>query len=116
MMSFETEFAILQELSRRKMKNKWPFPDAPNTVVFTTRGVIEGGNPILLATHDQDDGAWQFRSAKTISATEGRIVALEEIIFNDPSLMELADLPPGWMAIRDSISKPWKRQPITSAA
>ncbi len=92
------------------MKNKWPFPDSPNTAVFTTRDVIERGNPILLATHDQDDGAWQFRSLKTVLATEGRIVALEEIVCNDPSLMELADLPLGWIAIRDSITAPWKRQ------
>jgi hypothetical protein len=96
------------------MKYTWPFPDAPNTVVFTTRGVIEKGNPILLVTHEQDDGAWQFRMAKTVSAKEGRIVALDEIVFNDPSLMELADLPRGWIAVRDSSTAKWKRRPIMS--
>jgi hypothetical protein len=98
------------------MKNEWPFPDAPNTAVFTTQDILEGDKPILLVTHDQDDGAWQFHPAKTVMATEGRIVALEEMVFHDPSLIELADLPPGWIAIRDSIKTAWKRQPIMFVA
>lgn len=98
------------------MKIKWPFTDARNTLVFTTRDVIEEGKPILLVTHDQDDGAWQFRTRKTVPPPEGEIVALDEIIFRDPSVVELADLPLGWSAIRDSMTTPWKRQLISSSA
>jgi hypothetical protein len=98
------------------MKTKWPFTDARNTVVFTTRDIIEEGKTILLVTHDQDDGAWQFHTRKTVPASEAKIVALDEIIFRDPSIVELADLPLGWSAIRDSITSPWKRQPISSSA
>ena len=89
------------------MKIKWPFTDARNTAVFTTRDVIEEGKPILLVTHDQDDGAWQFHTGKTVPASDDKVVALDEIIFRDPSVVELTDLPLGWSAIRDSITSPW---------
>jgi hypothetical protein len=98
------------------MKIKCSFTDTRNTAVFTTRDVIEEGKPILLVTHDQDDGAWQFHTGKTVPASDAKVVALDEIIFRDPSVVELADLPLGWSAIRDLIISPWKRQPISSSA
>ena len=94
------------------MNNIWPFPDVPQTVVFTTQDIAEGGEPIVLVAHDPDDGAWQFLSAKTSPETEGRIATLEEIVVKDPSLEELANLPTGWQAIRESPHAPWRRQPI----
>jgi len=98
---------------RRMTMEIWPFPDAPNTMVFTTRDIVEGNAGILFVTHDQDDGAWQFRTAP--KAAGGRIVSLEEVVFSDPSLSELADLPTGWRAVRDSVSSPWSREPIMFA-
>lgn len=94
------------------MKYSWPFKDAPNSLVFTTRSIIEEGKTILFVTHDQVDGAWQFHEGKTVSAADARIAALGEIIFHDPGVVELADLPLGWAAIRDSSASPWKRRPI----
>lgn len=94
------------------MKNEWPFKDARNSLVFTTRGVIDEGKPILFVTHDQVDGAWQFFAEKTASTADARIAALGEIILHDPSVVELADLPPGWAAVRDSSTTPWKRRPV----
>jgi hypothetical protein len=98
------------------MKRTWPFTDPRNTAVFTTRDVIEDAKPILLVTHDQGDGAWQFHTGRMVPASEARIAALDEIVSCDPGMVELADLPPGWSAIRDSITAPWKRQPISSSA
>ena len=37
------------------------------------------------------------------------LVALKEVIALDDTLLELADLPPGWMASRASKADPWKR-------
>jgi hypothetical protein len=84
-------------------------------VSFTTRDIIGEGKPILLVTHDQDHGAWQFRTRKTVPPPKGDIAALDEIIFRDPSVVELADLPLGWSAMRASMTWPWKRQPILSS-
>ena len=68
----------------------------------------------MLVAHDPDDGVWQFLSSKTFPEAEGRIATLEEIVVKDPSLEELADLPTGWQAIRESSHAPWRRQPIVS--
>lgn len=38
----------------------WPFDDPPNRRCYTTVHVLENNDPILLVTHDADDGAWQF--------------------------------------------------------
>jgi hypothetical protein len=98
------------------MKIQWPFIDAPNTAIYTTRDIVEKSNPILIVTHDQDDDAWQFHTTNTACATDAMIAALGEIVFLDPSVAELSDLPIGWMAIRNSNAGPWVRQPIPSKA
>jgi len=41
--------------------------------------------------------------------TDALIVALEEVVGHDPTLRELADLPCGWFAERDTVGSPWKR-------
>jgi hypothetical protein len=34
----------------------WPFDDSPNVAVITTRQVTENNAPILLVSHDEEDG------------------------------------------------------------
>src|SRR4051794_14128998 len=38
----------------------WPFANPPDVAAITTRQVVHGGEPILLVSHDADDGSWQF--------------------------------------------------------
>ena len=92
------------------MNIKWPFADARNTAVFTTREVLEGGMPILRVTHDDDDGAWQFQSGEVVSEHNAMVIALEEIVEHDSTVLTLADLPLGWIATRRSVDDEWKRQ------
>jgi len=101
-------------LTKQYSEKQWPFTDLPNMAVYTTQDIIEKGNTILIVTHDKDEGAWQFQTSNATWATDARNVALEEIVFHDPSVVELSDLPIGWMAIRDSSAGPWVRQPIPS--
>jgi hypothetical protein len=93
------------------MARTWAFDDPPNVATYTTRRVLDEGHPILLVTHDEDDGAWQFLCGTTNDAAHGRIVGLECIVDLDPSLIELADLPLGWRAWRESPGKAWIREP-----
>ena len=88
----------------------WPFEDAPNTASITTVHVLNQTHPILLVTHDADDGTWQFLCATTNDPKDGRIVGLDCALGLDPSLAELADLPLGWRAWRDAPGQPWRRQ------
>lgn len=97
------------------MSDTWPFADPPNTAVFTTRSVLEGGEPILRVTHDQDDSGWQFHAGRQPMIRDAMIVALEEVVEHDPSVAQLADLEIGWVATRESVDAPWRRQPREEA-
>jgi hypothetical protein len=88
----------------------WPFADKPNTASLTTRQVLEGA-PILLVTHDTDDGSWQFLCGTTDDPADARVVGLGQMYKRDVTLGELADLPEGWRASRASADLPWQRGP-----
>jgi len=90
---------------------RWPFDEAEDTPIFTTRPVREGDEPILRVSHD-DDGAWQFRGEGAPDARAAQVVALREIVEFDPSLCDLADLPEGWRADRGAPGEPWTRTRI----
>jgi hypothetical protein len=88
----------------------WPFSDTPNTASITTRQVLEGA-PILLVTHDAEDGGWQFLCGTTNDPANARVVGLGRMFERDPTLGELADLPEGWRARRTSPGRAWQREP-----
>ena len=90
----------------------WPFHDAPDVVVLTTRSVIENNDWIHYVSHDADDGAWQFLSVSGApdDESDARVVLLRNIIAKDPSLNLIADLPLGWFAWRDTADGHWKRR------
>ena len=90
----------------------WPFEDPPNTAAITTRPVMDDGAPILLVTHDLEDGGWQFLCGTTNDSAEARVVGLGRVCTWDPTLLELADLPEGWRAWRKHVSAPWRRAPM----
>jgi hypothetical protein len=93
----------------------WPFDQPRNCAVLVTREVVDHEEPILHVTHDADDHGWQFIGSSDGTADNGRVIALHEAIELDPSVLQLADLPPGWHAWRDSPEDPWTREPDPDA-
>ncbi len=91
----------------------WPFADPPNVAVLTTRHIL-AGLPVLLVSHDLDDGAWQFLTDELVVPADGRVVGLGQMIERDASLAELADLPAGWQARRERLGAAWVRRPETA--
>ena len=83
----------------------WPFHDAVNTAVFTTRPVLEG-LPIVEVYHDHD-GDWQFLCGTTIDEADIKLVCLGCMVERDASLADLAKMPLGWCAVRDSPDDDW---------
>jgi hypothetical protein len=93
--------------------HEWPFADPKNVAVFTSTQIMRHGQPILYVTHDEEDGAWQFHAgAPSVPTADAMIVALEEVVNLDPTICQLADLPYGWFAERDTARSPWKREKI----
>ena len=90
--------------------DEWPFDDPENVTAITTVHVLERRLPILLVTHDEDDGTWQVLCGTTNEPADGRIVCLGCMYQLDPTIRDVADLPRGWRAWRDTISSPWQRE------
>lgn len=96
--------------------NAWKFHDPPNVAVIATRQVVEGEDWIAYVSHDEDDGSWQFhRSSKLSAAKDAIVVSLREVVERDPTISDLADLPRGWCAWRDSVTSPWFRERISDS-
>jgi hypothetical protein len=93
--------------------SEWPFADPINTLVITTKHVLNDGHPILLVTHD-DDGDWQVLCGTTNDPADGLVVCLGCAYERDTSIGQLSDLPRGWSAWRDSPRDPWRREPSPS--
>lgn len=88
----------------------WKFSDPRNTAVFTTWPILRGEDWIASVTHDAEDGAWQFLGASgATGVSAAAIIGLDEIAELDRSIVELADLPLGWRAWRESKGAAWHR-------
>ncbi|WP_181016149.1 hypothetical protein [Pseudanabaena sp. BC1403] len=74
------------------------------------RQVLDGTEPILLVSHDAEDHGWQFIGISDASVSDAKLVCLEEITRLDPTVLEVADLPSGWLAIRERVGGSWTRR------
>jgi len=86
------------------------FEDTLNTAVFTTKFVVKDKKEITYVTHDIEDGTWQFFSNDHFDNFEevAMLVSLDEIIKMDKTVFEIAGLPLGFMATRQSAKEKWK--------
>ena len=92
-------------------EENWPFAESVNVAAISTVHVLNKSKPILLVTHDADDGSWQVLCGTTNDPTEGRVLCLGCLFAQDPTIGELADLPMGWQAWRTAVSTHWERSP-----
>jgi hypothetical protein len=91
-------------------KDFWSFDQPRNCATLTMRQVLDGSEPILLVSHDSDDHAWQFIGITDASVADAQLVCLEEIVGLDPTVLEVANLPPGWQAFREKVGGSWSRR------
>ena len=105
---------LLEYWPDEKAKSFWEFDEPRNLGVFTTTKVLDENHPILRVYHDAD-GDWQFLCATTNDPKDGRLVCLNEIVSQDPSVAELADLPEGWVAWRANQDAKWQREPLQAS-
>jgi hypothetical protein len=86
----------------------WPFDQAPNVAAVTCQSVLDGA-PILLVVHYSDDDSWAFLDGGEFDPDEARVAGMGMIVRMHPAVTEIATLPPGWVARRDSAATPWVR-------
>lgn len=100
----------IEKHPHRFAPSSWPFADPDNTVAYTTSRALRDGEPILFVSHDQN-GDWQFLCGDVTAADECLLVCLGCAYERDRTIGELADLPCGWQAWRDSVDAPWEKCP-----
>jgi hypothetical protein len=88
----------------------WPFDQPPDAAAITVQAVLDG-DPILRVSHDEDDDGWQFLDGREVDISAARLISMAEAVELDPSLEEIAELPPGWIAHRESPNAAWVIEP-----
>ena len=95
------------------MTSVWPFEDPRDRRVYTTRFVVDKDFPVLVVSHDPD-GEWEFLCGTTDKPKDAREILLGEVVDLDERLLEVADLPVGWRALRADPGGPWMQEPFSS--
>ena len=97
------------------MRENWPFDQARNVAAISTRQVLREGAPILYVVHYSDDHSWAFLDAGAFDTEDALVVGMGEVVATDSSLFDIADLPPGWIVVRDTVCQMWLRRQDTEA-
>lgn len=77
------------------------------TTCIQTPEVFERHEPVLFVSHDADDGVWQLIGASDASGGTGKVGHLHHAVDEDPTLIDVLDLPPGSTAVRAGVGEPW---------
>ena len=91
---------------------KWPFEYPEDLATFCRASIFEQDNPIIRVGHNSA-GDWMFLDGYIEEGEEPEVVCLSHVFEHDPTIAEVADLPPGWIAEREGPGKPWKRSELT---
>ena len=75
--------------------------------VITRCHVIKNGADILYVFHDAEDGMCQFLCGKCHKEKEARVVSLNEVFTLDNTVLELENMPSGYIAERKSKNSKW---------
>ncbi|GAA1674089.1 hypothetical protein GCM10009745_16420 [Kribbella yunnanensis] len=79
------------------------------TNCIQTAEVFDMREPVLLVGHDEDDGIWQLIGTSD-AGPDGKLGHLSHAIDEDPTLIDVLDLPRGQSAVRSAVGGPWTRQ------
>jgi hypothetical protein len=88
----------------------WPFDQPENCGTIISRAILDGRSMIQFVSHDDDDHGWQFLDNETSKPEQAALVCLSHVLEIDPTVLELADLPPGWIATRAKKGESWVRE------
>ncbi|MGW3107829.1 hypothetical protein [Streptomyces sp. N50] len=90
----------------------WPFPAGvfpAGLLAVVQRTVVDAEFPALTVIHDDEDDWLLCDGLHDPNADGASIVAhMDHVLTQDPSLIELADMPPGHVAERSSGETPWE--------
>jgi len=75
----------------------WPFDQERNAAAIASRQVMREGAVIRFVVHYSDDHSWAFLDSEQSESSNWLVVGMGTVADKDPSLVQIADLPPGWI-------------------
>jgi hypothetical protein len=75
----------------------------------TCSHVLEEDRPILLVSRELDGEVLAVCGGEDDTAESTRDIPLDKLLDLDATLSQLADMPDGWAAMRESMESPWSR-------
>ncbi|MFD7075776.1 hypothetical protein ACFV9G_16310 [Nocardioides sp. NPDC059952] len=105
-------WAVVDTVMARDGRAEWLRHWLLRTTSITTAPVMAGDEPILLVSHDADDGMWQAIGTSDGTPGNGRLGHLFHLIDADPTIVDVLDLEPGESATRERVGGPWTRDGV----
>jgi hypothetical protein len=90
------------------------FSEPENTACFTCDHVVNKQRPILLVTHEEEDGSWMFMCGhEDHNENNYKLVSLRNIVDIDNSINALCEMPLGCGADRETVNDKWNGYTIS---
>lgn len=99
---------VTDQVMQRDRRARWLRHWLLRTTCVQTVEVFERHEPVLLVRHDADDGVWQLIGTSGADVGTAKVGHLHHAIDEDPSLIDILDLPPGGTATRTDAGTPWR--------
>jgi hypothetical protein len=92
-----------------EQKSDFKFRESENTACFVCGHVMDKSRPILLASHEKEDGCWQFLCGfNNHNDADIKIISLKQAVEIDSSINELFEMSLGLAADRKSVNHKWE--------
>lgn len=88
----------------------WPFPVPPDARVVVSKRTVDAAAPVRAVAH-HSDGGWSFVDGGPAAEKDLAVAHLWHVIRQQPELVALGDLPPGWRAWQAEPDQGWERGP-----
>jgi hypothetical protein len=106
-------FSLFGQKKDNNLKHSYSFAEPENTACIVCSHVLTKQRPILFASHDKDDGTWQFLCGQgDHTESDAKLISLKQATGIDPSINALKLLPLGFGAAREGIKQPWTFFPM----
>jgi len=96
-------------------ENEWPFQESAYKAAYTSPRVANEESPVLVVKHDAE-GDWHLLDGAAISKKNELITCFGCAFEKDRTIGEVADLPLGWKAWRETAKSPWQRVEMTDVS
>ncbi len=93
---------------KKNDQREFKFQESENTACITCDHVVNRQRPILYASHESEDGMWQFLCGQEgHTEANAKVISLKQATIIDPTINDLYEMPFGVGAERRTKESKW---------